>query len=94
MTIAMLPRLTATARPIDYTAHDAINEPSRQRICLSLDRIAGSTLNAAGNIFSGPTDCSSSTATLTKNGSCSGAVDYSVRTTGTTTHAIVVSQCH
>jgi hypothetical protein len=70
------------------------NPNSAAGICLSLDRMAGSTLNAAGNIFSGPTDCSSSTATLTKNGSCSGAVDYSVRTTGTTTNAIVVSQCH
>jgi hypothetical protein len=30
MTIATLPRLTTTAIPIDYEAHDAINELSRQ----------------------------------------------------------------
>jgi hypothetical protein len=62
-------------------------------ICLSLDRTAGSKLNAAGNVFAGPTNCASSTATLTSNATCSKAVDVSVRTTGPTANSIDVSQC-
>jgi hypothetical protein len=69
------------------------NPNSAAGICLSLDRLAGSVLNAAGNRFSGPTDCATSTATLTKNNRCSGAVDYSVRGNGTSSNSIVVSMC-
>jgi hypothetical protein len=62
-------------------------------ICLELDRLAGSTLNAAGNIFAGPTNCASSTATLTRNNTCSGAVDVSVRVAGPSANNIVVASC-
>jgi hypothetical protein len=61
-------------------------------ICLSVDRTANVRLNAAGNVFSGATDCSLTAATLTKNNGCSGSVDYSVR--GSNVNSIVLSNCH
>jgi len=63
-------------------------------ICLALDRMAGSQLNAAGNMFAGPTDCATSSATLHTATSCSGAVDYAVQSSGSTTNTVVVSPCH
>ena len=63
-------------------------------ICLQLTRTAGSVLNAAGNIFSGPVDCSTSTATLKHGNTCAGRVDVAVSAAGTTTNSIVVSQCN
>jgi hypothetical protein len=71
------------------------NPNSGAGLCLSIDRTAGSVLNAAGNIFAGPKNCASSSATLTKNSRCSGSVDYSVRSGGggATTNSIVVSMC-
>jgi hypothetical protein len=69
------------------------NPNSAAGLCLSLDRTAGSVLNAAGNVFAGPKNCATSSATLTKNTRCSGGVDYSVRSNGSTTNSIVVSMC-
>jgi hypothetical protein len=46
-------------------------------ICLSLGNNVNQTLRAEGNIYSGPIDCSTSTATLLRNTTCSGAVDVS-----------------
>ncbi|HEX7670588.1 MAG TPA: hypothetical protein VF395_13430, partial [Polyangiaceae bacterium] len=62
-------------------------------ICLELDRLAGSTLNAAGNVFAGPTNCATSTATLTQNKTCSNGVDYSVRVAGPSANNIVIATC-
>jgi hypothetical protein len=62
-------------------------------ICLTLDRAAGAVLNAAGNVFAGPTDCSTSTATLRKSTRCSGSVDYAVRNNGPSSNTIVVARC-
>jgi hypothetical protein len=70
------------------------NPNSAAGLCLSLDRTAGSVLNAAGNLFAGPTNCASSTATLTRNNRCNAGVDYSVRSNGATTNSIVISSCH
>jgi hypothetical protein len=62
-------------------------------ICLTLDRGAGAALNAAGNLFAGPIDCSTSTATLRRSTRCSGSVDYAVRNNGPTSNTIVVARC-
>jgi hypothetical protein len=62
-------------------------------ICLAVDRAAGAVLNAAGNIFAGPIDCASSTATLRKNTRCSASTDYSVRSNGGTANSIVIARC-
>ena len=63
-------------------------------ICVNLDAV-GATLNAAGNLFAGPTDCRTSNATLKSNHTCSNAVDYSVTTSfgGGTANKIVVTGC-
>jgi hypothetical protein len=63
-------------------------------ICLQLTRNAGQTLNAAGNIFAGSVDCSTSTSTLKRSNACGGRVDVAVGATGTTTNSIVVSLCN
>ncbi len=63
-------------------------------ICLQLTHNAGSTLNAAGNTFSGPVDCSTSTATLKRSNTCGGRVNIAISATGNTTNSIVVSQCN
>jgi hypothetical protein len=62
-------------------------------ICLAVDRGAGAVLNAAGNIFAGPIDCASSTATLRKNTRCSASTDYSVRNSGGMPSTIVIARC-
>ena len=62
-------------------------------VCLSVDRTAGSVLNAVGNIFAGPTNCATSNGILRTNSRCNGSVDYSVRRAGTTANTIVVSRC-
>ncbi len=62
-------------------------------ICLSLDRIAGSSLSAAGNTFSGPVNCADTPGTLARNATCTRGVDISVRTVGATANTIVVSEC-
>jgi hypothetical protein len=56
-------------------------------ICVNLDPV-NATLNAAGNIFAGPTDCRAGVATLISNGTCSNAVDYSVMPNGGTAATI------
>ena len=63
-------------------------------ICLAINRTAGGTLKAEGNVFSGPRNCATANpGTLTRNATCANAVDVSVRVTGPTTNTIDVANC-
>jgi hypothetical protein len=62
-------------------------------VCLDIDPVS-TTLQAAGNIFSGPTDCRTSTATLKTNRTCSNGVDYSVTgPLGATANKVNLTTC-
>lgn len=61
-------------------------------ICLSIAPNAGMTLNAAGNTFSGPRDCStSSPGAITRNSTCTQAIDIGLPAGGS--NSIDTSNC-
>jgi len=63
-------------------------------ICLAMDRTAGVGLRAEGNVFSGPRDCGKTNpGAVSRNTTCTNAVDVSVRNNGQTANNIDVTNC-
>jgi hypothetical protein len=63
-------------------------------LCVSMAGSMGTlSLNAAGNIFAGPTDCGSSTAMILSSTTCSNYVDLGVVSASGTTVNVDVSGC-
>jgi hypothetical protein len=70
--------------------------PDLAGLCISMAAGQGTlTLSAQGNVFSGPTDCTSSSATVNRsNASCSGYVDLGLVPAVGTTVNVDVATCH
>jgi hypothetical protein len=71
------------------------SNPDLTGLCVQMSTGQGPlALSAEGNIFSGPTDCGSSTNTIVRSGSCAGGVDIGVIGATGTTVTIDLATCH
>lgn len=71
------------------------SSPDLAGLCLGMASGQGAlSLAAEGNIFSGPTDCSSSVATIVHSAVCGGDVDLGVVPATGTTVTVDVASCH
>ncbi|HXU04945.1 MAG TPA: hypothetical protein VN903_28480, partial [Polyangia bacterium] len=68
--------------------------PDLAGLCVGMSPGRGAlTLSARGNIFAGPTDCSTSTAAVVRSAVCNGFVDLGVVPSGGTTVTVDVATC-
>jgi hypothetical protein len=70
------------------------SNPDLTGLCIQMSSNQGTlTLSAEGNVFSGPTDCSTSTKTITRQSSCTGGADIGVVAATGTSVTIDLATC-
>ncbi|HVZ88106.1 MAG TPA: hypothetical protein VHG72_14130, partial [Polyangia bacterium] len=70
------------------------SNPDLTGLCISMSANQGTLkLSAEGNVFSGPTDCSSATTAIARSSSCTGGVDIGILSASGTTVTVDVTTC-
>jgi hypothetical protein len=70
------------------------SNPDLTGLCIAMSSGQGTlTLSAEGNVFSGPTDCASSTNAIVRSSSCTGGVDVGIIVAASTTVTVDLAGC-